>query len=110
MVSGVKSVCVCVHARSHVHTLSCSVISDSDFMDYSPPSSSVQGIFQARVLDQVAISYARGSSRPRDGTCVSYVSCIGRLVLYHQWHLGSPQERNGSLKEMWSFLVRKEGK
>ena len=23
-------------------------------------------------------------------TCVSYVSCIGRHVLYHQCHLGSP--------------------
>ena len=76
-------VCVCVHARSHVHTLSCSVISDSDFMDYSPPSSSVQGIFQARVLEQVAISYARGSSRPRDGTCVSCISCIGEWVFHH---------------------------
>ena len=29
----------------------------------------------------------RGSSRPRDQTPISYVSCVGRLVLYHQWHL-----------------------
>ena len=29
------------------------------------------------------------SSRPRDCTCVSYVSCIGRQGLYHQCHLGS---------------------
>ena len=26
---------------------------------------------------------SRGSSRPGDGTRVSYVSCIGRQVLYH---------------------------
>ena len=32
----------------------------------------------------------RGSSRPRDRTCVSCVSYIGRRVLYLQHHLGSP--------------------
>ena len=45
--------------------------------------SSVQAIFQARIPEQIAISYSRGSSQPRDQTCVSYVSCIGRCVLYH---------------------------
>ena len=34
----------------------------------------------ARILEWVAISYSRGSSWPRDGTCVS---CIGRPILYH---------------------------
>ena len=34
------------------------------------PGSSVHGIFQARVLEWVAISFSRGSSRPRDQTCV----------------------------------------
>ena len=32
---------------------------------------------------------SRASSRSRDRTCVSYVSWIGRQVLYHQCHLGS---------------------
>ena len=32
-----------------------------------------------------------GSSKPRNQTHVSYVSCIGRQVLYHQRHLGSPK-------------------
>ena len=58
-------------------------------MDCSPPDSSVCGIFLTRILEQVAISSSRGSSRPRDQTCISYVSC-GRRVLYHQRHLGSP--------------------
>ena len=49
-------------------------------MDCSPPGSSVHGIFEARILEQVAISFSRGSSRPRDQTCVS---CIGRQILYH---------------------------
>ena len=52
-------------------------------MDCCPPSSSVHGIFQARILGLVSISSSRGSSRPRDPTCISYVSCTGRGVLYH---------------------------
>ena len=46
--------------------------------DYSPPGSSVHGIFQARIPEWVAISYSRESSQPRDRTCISVVSCIGR--------------------------------
>ena len=42
-------------------------------MDCSLPGSSVNGIFQARVLEGVAISFSRGSSPPRDGTLVSRV-------------------------------------
>ena len=54
-----------------------------DPMDHSPPGSSVRGIFQARVLEWVAVPSSRGSSQPRDLTGISYVSCIGRWVLYH---------------------------
>ena len=36
-------------------------------MGCSPPGSSVHGIFQARILEQVAISFPRGSSQPRRG-------------------------------------------
>ena len=38
----------------------------------------------------VAMPSFRGSPRPRDQTHVSCVSCIGRWVLYHSCHLGSP--------------------
>ena len=41
---------------------------------YSPPGSSVHGIFQARILEWVAIPFARGSSRPRDWTWVFCIS------------------------------------
>ena len=34
---------------------------------------------------------SRGSSQPRDRTHVSYICCIGRRVLYHEQHLGSPE-------------------
>ena len=40
-------------------------------MDYSLLGSSIHGIFQARMLEWVAISFSRGSSRPRDWTWVS---------------------------------------
>ena len=51
-------------------------------MDCSPPRSSVHGIFQARVLEWVAISFSRGSSQPRDRTQVSrIVSKTGRVLL-----------------------------
>ena len=39
--------------------------------------------FQASTLEWVAISFSRGSSRPRDQTCISSVFCIGRQILYH---------------------------
>ena len=41
-------------------------------MDCSLPGSSVHGIFQARVLEWVSISFSRGSSKPRDRTLVSH--------------------------------------
>ena len=51
-------------------------------MDCSPPGSSVHGILQARILEWVDLPSSKGSSWPRDRTCVSYVSCTGRGVLY----------------------------
>ena len=63
-------VCVCMRALSHVQLC--------DPMDCSPPGSLVNGIFQARILEWVAVSFSRGSTQPRDRTCISYVSCIGR--------------------------------
>ena len=45
-------------------------------MDCSLPGSSVHGIFQARILEWASVSYSRGSSRPRD------LTCIGRWILY----------------------------
>ena len=47
-----------------------------DHMNCSLPHSSIHGIFQARVLEWVAISFSRGSSQPRDRTQVSLI--VGR--------------------------------
>ena len=52
-------------------TQSCPTLCDP--MDCSLPGSSIHGIFQARVLEWVAISFSRRSSRPRDWTQVSHV-------------------------------------
>ena len=52
------------HLFLSVHARSCSTLCDP--MDCCLPGSSVHGIFQARILECVAISYSRGSSWPRD--------------------------------------------
>ena len=59
-------------------------------MDCSLPGSSVHGVLQTRILEWAAMPSSRGSSRPRNRTHVSSVSCIGRWV-HHQRQLGSPQ-------------------
>ena len=59
-------------------------------MDCSPPSFSIHGTLQARILEWVAISFSRGSSRPRDRTQVSHVAgrrfnlCTTWLNIYYQ--------------------------
>ena len=45
-----------------------------DPMDCSLSGSSVHGIFQARLLEWIAISFSRGSSRPRNRTPVSRIA------------------------------------
>ena len=59
----------------------------------SLPGSSVHGILRARMLERIAMPSSKGSSQPKDQTRVSYVSCIGRLVLYHYhaWEAPIPQ-------------------
>ena len=61
-------VCVCVHACSVAH--SCLTLCDP--LDCSLPGFSVRGIFQARILECVAISSSRDL----------HISSIGRQILY----------------------------
>ena len=65
------------------------VSNSSDPMDCSLPGFSVHGIFQAIVLEWVAISFSRESSWPRDWT---QISCIVSKMLDHLRHQGSPME------------------
>ena len=49
-----------------------------------------------------------GSSQPRDQTYVSCVFCIGRKILYHQYHLGSQISYISSvqsLSHVWLFAT-----
>ena len=52
-------------------------------IDCSPPGSSLHRIFQARILEWVAISFFSRSSPHRDGICVSCVSCIASRFFTH---------------------------
>ena len=56
----VNQPCVCAHAC----TQACLILFNP--VDGSPPSSSVHGIFQARILQQVVVSFSRGPSQSRD--------------------------------------------
>ena len=69
--------CVCLVAQLYI-TL-CNPV------DCSLPHSSVHGIFQASLLEQVAISYSKGSSWPRVRT---HVSCPHLLRVLH-WQTDS---------------------
>ena len=74
-------VCVCVYTLARAHTLAQLCPTLCNPMDYNLPDSFVYGIFQARILEWVAISFSR-RFQPRDRTHVSRVSCIGRQILY----------------------------
>ena len=52
-----------------------------DLMDCGPPGSPVQGVYQARILEWVAMPSSRRSSRPRDWTQVSHIA--GRFFSYN---------------------------
>ena len=51
---------------------SCPTLGDP--VECSLPGSSIHGILQARILERVAISFPRGSSRPRDQTRASCIA------------------------------------
>ena len=90
--------CVCMHVCVCVCMHVCSVVSDCECMDCSQQVSSVHGIFQARILEWVAISFSRGSFQPRDRTYISYISCVvGRFFT-----TGLP----GGLGYTYSILIK----
>ena len=64
----------CFFTRARLVTQSCPTLCDS--VDCSPPGFSVYRIFQARILEWVAISSCKGSSWLRDRTWVYCVSCM----------------------------------
>ena len=65
-------VCVCAKSLQSCPTL-------CDLMYCKLPGSSVHGIFQARILEWVAMPFSRGSSYSRDRTWVSWT--VGRFFI-----------------------------
>ena len=73
-----RCVCVCVCAKSlQVYLILC------DPMDCSPLVSSVHGISQARTLEYIVFSKGIFPTQRSKLLLISYVSFIGRQVLYH---------------------------
>ena len=70
-----KMMTACVHAQL------CLIL--CDHRDYSLPGFSVPGVFYTSGGEWSVISYSRGFSWPRDQTCVSYIFCTGRRILYY---------------------------
>ena len=92
--------------RLRVHTCvrakllqSCLTLCDS--MNYSPPGSSVHGILQARTLEWVAMPFSRGSSPPRDRTCISYL--LHWKALLPLTPPGQPQSSHMRSAFPWTF-------
>ena len=56
-------------------------------MDCNPPGSSGHGILQARIPEWVTVPSSRGIFWTQGSKRFSYVSCIGRQVLYYYHYL-----------------------
>ena len=101
-----------------MYSYSCSIaqlcLTLCDPIDCSPPGSSVHGSLQARILESVAISFSRGSSRPKDRTCVSCVSpaLAGGLFTPEQagerphFLISSYSQKSGV--RTWTYLFRED--
>ena len=77
-----------------------------DPMDCSPPGSSIHGIFRARVLEWVAISFSRGSSRPRDWTQVSCIAGI-HFTVWATLTLALEKNSRINMTRKAEFIMRK---
>ena len=72
-----------------------------DPMDCSPPGSSVRGIVQARTLEWISLSFSRGSLR-------TFISCMGRWILYHWDTREAPKKKTRwlvLLHTIWKTLI-----
>ena len=81
------SVCVCVHVCTCAHACVLSyvqffVVLWTVCQAAKMPGFSVHGIFQARMLEWIAVSYDRESSWSRYWTLISCFFHIGRWILY----------------------------
>ena len=79
-------------------------------MDCSPPGSSVHGFLQARMLSGLPFPSPGESSRPRDWTCISCISCTaGRLFMHwatrEAWGLEKVYGKAPGTVKLWAALL-----
>ena len=97
-----ETTCVCAFTHMTLATWLCNP------MNYSPSVSSVHGIFQARILEWVAIPFSRGSFQPRDqgsNPCLLHWQ-VNSLA----WiHLGSLETMYNLINKysLWVFIILK---
>ena len=77
---------------------------------WTPAGSCVHGIFQAKILEWIAVTSSRRSSPTRDWTLISCLFCIGRKILYHWaiWEAPSviyPNSKSAKKKKKKYFIV-----
>ena len=99
------NIVLCAHTHTHTYEKcrwsrqSCLTLCDP--VDCSPPSFSTHGIFQARVLEWVAIPFSRGSSPPRDQTQIFWTA--GRCVIV--WATQAHVQREWLQSFLFYFLL-----
>ena len=95
-----KCVCICVC----LVTQSCPTLCDP--VEKGLPSSSVHGILQTRILEWVAISFSRGSSRPKNRNDVSFCLLHWQVDSLPLCHLGTPLKQNiSSLSRVFYLML-----
>ena len=89
------------------HTNCAQLVWLCDLVDYNHAKLLCLWISQARILEWVAISFSRGPSWPRDGTCISF---IGRQIAYTEppeksfFPLIEPQFSRAARKQLQFFF------
>ena len=86
------------------HSQSCPTLCDS--MDYSSPGSSIHGIFQAKILEWVDISFSNGSSRPRGQTHATWEAPLS--YLHYNNYLTTPMMKMACSFMRWQEQVSKQ--
>ena len=82
----------------------CSVESDSaNPLAVARQGSYVHGIFQASILEWVAISHSKRSSRCRDLIRVFCISCVGRWIFYH--HCATWESLSEIVQPLYSIIA-----
>ena len=94
--------CVCAKSLQLCPTL-------CDLMEGNLPGSSVHGILEARILEWVAMLSSRGSSWPRDWTCISCLPALGGEFFTTSttwealWNCPLPQNKTANKRQYCLF-------